>query len=166
MEPSTINPAICLLALTLCLSGVVVTFMARTWSPLPAIAGLSALYFWGGTPLPQSQYLFWCGAVAIAWGINVMLPPLVARSRAGVGYISGGALVGAIVGMLFSIAGMIMGSVAGAFCGALAYSRSAAGAAMQFPSSKFLNYLCAKGLPAVVVMCIACICLAAVTVGM
>ena len=82
-----------------------------------------------------------------------MLPKKITSSRLGIGYIAGAALAGTFVGLAMSHEWMIIGAVAGATLGGIAYSRTPAGRIMEFPSSKFLNYLCAKGLPAVVTMC-------------
>lgn len=157
---STINPWACGIGLMLCLAGVVATFFSRGWSALVGYAGLLVIYLWGDAGVSSAQAWFWGVAALIAWGICMMLPSMIARSRAGVGYITGAALAGAFVGMLISHAGMIVGAVVGAFCGALAYSRTPGGKAIEFPSSKFLHYLCAKGLPAVVAICIMCVAIA------
>lgn len=159
---STISWPACIVGMALCVAAVIFTFMSRRWSALLAFVGLSAIYFWGDAGLSSMQYYFWGAAALIAWGIGVLLPRPVADSRHGVGYIAGGALAGSLVGMLMSIAGMITGAVIGAFCGAFAYSRTPEGGSMIFPSSKFLHYLCAKGLPAVVTMCILCMSIATV----
>ena len=60
-----------------------------------------------------------------------------------------------MTGLVISHAWMIIGGVAGAILGGIAYSKTPAGKALGFPSSKFLNYLCAKGLPAVIAVCMA-----------
>lgn len=157
-----LNLAACTIGLIICAAGVVATFMSRIWSALVCFVGFATVYFWGGTELSASQFFFWGAAAVMAWGICYMLPKPVALSRVGVGYIAGATLAGALVGMIVSAAGLIIGAVVGAFCGALAYSRTPSGAILEFPSSKFLHYLCAKGLPAVVDMCIFCLALMAV----
>lgn len=157
---STVNWPACVIGLTLCVTGVALTFVPKVWSALAAFLGLGAIYFFGDAGVSSSQFYFWGAAGLIAWGIGVLLPESVAKSRAGVGYISGAALAGALVGMLISHAGMIIGAALGAFCGAMAYSRTPEGRVLEFPSSKFLHYLCAKGLPAIVSICIMCVAVA------
>lgn len=136
-------------------AGVVLAFMPKSWSAPMAWLGLLLLRLGADVDAPWSSLLFWGCAALIAWGICVLLPKAVANSRKGVGYIVGASLAGTLVGMLLSAAGMIVGSALGAFCGALAFSRTPAGAVMRFPSRQFFNYLCAKGLVAVVTTCIA-----------
>lgn len=145
---------IAIISLTLLAIGIAAVFLCRIWAPLLTIAGLSLLYFAGPeSDFSQNQYWFWAIAALIAAGINFMLPPAIASQRAGVSYIAGGALVGAAVGVLISSASMIVGSVLGAFFGSWAYSRTPAGRILDFPSRRYVNYICAKGLPAIVVMC-------------
>lgn len=136
-------------------AGVVVAFVPKSWSAPLAWVGLLLLWSGEAVHTQWSTMLFWGCAALISWGIGVLLPRAVSSSKMGVGYIVGASLAGTLVGMLLSSAGMILGSVVGAFCGALAFSRTPAGTAMRFPSRQFFNYLCAKGLVAVVTMCIA-----------
>lgn len=150
----TINMPVCILGLILAVAAAALAFKSRTWSPLVSFIALAVTYFWGRTMLDSSQFYFWGSAALIAWGIYIMLPRPVAASRVGMGYIVGGTLAGALVGLIASHAWLVLGAMLGAFCGALAYSRTPSGAILQFPSSKFLHYLCAKGLPAVVMVCI------------
>ncbi len=136
-------------------AGVVLAFIPKTWSAPVAWLGLCLLWFSGSIAVTWSVLLFWGIASAITLAINFLLPKIVANSNLGVGYIVGASLAGTLVGMLVSNAGMIVGSALGAFCGALAFSRTPKGGAMKFPSQRFFNYLCAKGLVAVVTTCIA-----------
>lgn len=136
-------------------TGVVLAFVPKGWSAPVAWIGLWLLCLGDAVQASWSTLLFWGMAALIAWGITILLPKAVANSKMGVGYIVGAALAGTLVGMLMNNAGMIVGSVAGAFCGALAFSRTPGGRTMKFPSCPFFNYLCAKGLVAVVTTCIA-----------
>ena len=47
-------------------------------------------------------------------------------------------------------AAMIVGAVVGAVAGGIFFARTPKGAALHFPSKRFLQYLCAKGFPTVV----------------
>lgn len=139
------------LALT---AAVVLMFRPWPWAALVAYAGLWLMVWSGHIVLSPAQLVFWGVAAALVAGINFLLPAEVVASRRGVAYIAGAALAGTLVGMLASGAGMIVGSVVGAACGALAYSRTPSGRDIVFPSRPWLNYLAAKGLPAVVTCCI------------
>ena len=129
-------------------------FAARTTAPLIALCALAI-----GLAAPDSEVTwqsvaFWGACAAVALGINMMLPPQVSRNRSGQAYLFGAALAGAFTVMIISTAGMILGAAAGALCGAIAFSRTPAGTSLRFPSSQFLNYVCAKGLPAIVTACL------------
>lgn len=134
---------------------VVVAFIPKPWSAPVAWVGLLMLVIGDVVDVSWGTMAFWGIAALIAWGINIMLPRSVASSPVGVGYITGAALAGTVVGMLIGNAGMIIGAVIGAFCGGMAFSRTPAGVNLKFPSRQFLNYLCAKGFPAIVTACIA-----------
>ncbi len=144
----------------------VAVFFPRMMAVIPAFLGMTLLWLGDCIILPGSNILFW-GAATILVVINHFLLPRAIRSTgAGVGYISGGALVGLALGLtLYNQASLIGGAVLGAFLGALAFSRTAAGRPMNFPSSKFFNYLGAKGIPAVVALSMIGISLAALIAG-
>jgi uncharacterized protein YqgC (DUF456 family) len=128
-------------------------FVPRTQGALIAFAAMIVCNCSHAVTFATETFLFWGVATAISVALDFMLPPTVSKSRAGVPFISGGALVGMVVGMLTnSMAGIIVCSAIGSFLGAMAYANSQAGYAMQFPSSKFFNYLAAKGLPSIVAM--------------
>lgn len=134
-------------------AAVVLTFMSVRYSPAVAFSGLVAFGFSGIAPMGPDLFIFWGIAALIAVGVNFMLPREVACSRIGMGYVAAGALVGLVVGLLLNEAAMIIGAVLGAVAGGIAFSRTPAGRAVDFPSSRFLNYICAKGLPAVITLC-------------
>lgn len=98
--------------------------------------------------------LFWCLAAIICFIATMLLPESVSYSRVGVPFIAGGALAGAFVGIAIAHAALIVGAAVGAIVGAVAFSRTAAGAVLQFPTRKFFNYLCAKGFQAIIVACV------------
>ncbi|MDE5734242.1 MAG: hypothetical protein K2H83_03765, partial [Duncaniella sp.] len=98
-------------------------------------------------------YIFWGAAMLTAVALCCVLPRPIALSRKGVPYIAGASLAGSMAGMAAgSGAATIIGAVAGALLGGVAYGQTPAGRALQFPSPKFFNYLCAKGLPAATAM--------------
>lgn len=145
---------------------VVAVFVPRLPAALTGLLALccSAVGNYGQMLVDWQTLIFWGVATAMVIGLHMMLPPFVTRSRAGVPYISGGALAGTAVGMVMATtAAIICGAALGAFMGALAYWRTPKGRPMLFPSSKFFNYLAAKGLPAVVALSMTaialCVCL-------
>ena len=71
-------------------------------------------------------------------------------SRLGVPYIFTASLAGMLIGLTVSHAAMIVGAFFAAILGGVAYGRTPKGLQLAYPSHRFWNYLCAKGLPAVI----------------
>ncbi len=136
------------------------TFVPSRWSALAAWTGLLFFVLSGNVVLSTGQMVFWAVAAAMVAALGFLLPQAVARSRHGVTYIAVGTLLGVLIGMLASGAAMIVGAAAGALAGGVAFSRTPGGRNINFPSRQFFNYLGAKGLPAVVTLCILGIALA------
>lgn len=120
---------------------------------LLAYAGLWLLK-WGGVLHPSTSLLIsWGVIVVIVLIIDYLLPAGIARATNGMAYMGVGGLVGLFVGMTgFSLAWAVTGAAAGVLLGALAFTRMPGGRELGFPSSRFFQYLCAKGLPAVVTL--------------
>lgn len=138
---------ICILLLVV---GAGLTFYSASYGAVVAFLGLCAAGLTPGVDLGAAVYIFWGIAIAIVVALGLILPRAVTASRLGVTYIVMGALAGMLVGLALSHAAMIIGSVAGALLGGVAFARTPAGKALTFPSARFWNYLCAKGLPAVI----------------
>lgn len=138
---------ICILLLAI---GACLTFYSATYGAVVAFLGLCAAGLIHGVVLGVPVYIFWGVAIAIIVALGFILPRAVTSSRVGVTYIVMGALAGMLVGLALSHAAMIIGSVIGALLGGVAFARTPAGKALTFPSPRFWNYLCAKGLPAVI----------------
>lgn len=137
-------------------AGMVLAFLSSRYASVAAYLALWVCRYSGAVSLELSTLLFWGAATALCIGIDLLLPQTIARGRAGVVHISGGALAGSAVGMCSNtMAGVICGAALGAFFGAMAFSSTSAGKPMHFPSAKFFNYLAAKGLPATVTMSMA-----------
>lgn len=151
------TPSIILIsaAMILAIASLVIAYIPRGWGALVAYCGLWCISFVPGLTVTTQALIFWGIAALISLGICSLLPEWVSKSRKGVGYIVTATIAGTLVGMIISSAGLIIGAVTGAFCGALAFSRTPDGKTLKFPSPEFLNYLCAKGLPAIVTACIA-----------
>lgn len=142
-----------MLIISVLLTGVsvVLSYMSR-WEAV--LLSLAALVFGklSGLLIDSSSLIFWGLASIIVVVIYFLLPRQVRMSRVGLPYFCTGALAGAFLGLLLnSVAGVIVASAAGVLLGAVAFSRMDAGRVLEFPSKKFFNYLCAKGLPLVVI---------------
>ncbi len=134
------------------IGAIVLTFRSNRFAVIAAYTSMVGIALFLRLEATNSL-IFWGISTGIVICLEYMLPKKITSSRRGVGYIAGAALAGTFVGLAMSHEWMIIGAVAGATLGGIAYSRTPAGRIMEFPSSKFLNYLCAKGLPAVVTMC-------------
>lgn len=144
----------------LLISGIVALvagFMAilRPYVPGAVLAYVGLwLLRWSGVIHPSAGLLTsWGIIVAVVVVIDLLLPPAVARATNGMAHMGVGGLVGLFVGMTgFSLAWAVTGAATGVVLGALAYTRTPGGRSLGFPSSRFFQYLCAKGLPAVVTL--------------
>lgn len=138
------------IAMILLAAGVVSMFFPRTPSCVATYAAMWVARLSGYTPFPNSTMIFWGIAVVLVVINRYMLPAHIRDSRRGLGYIAGGALAGMAIGLtLYSAASIIGGAILGALIGAIAYARTSRGAALEFPTIKFFNYLGAKGIPSV-----------------
>lgn len=133
---------------------VILSFLSNRFSSLVAFCALCATGLTFMLDISMWTYIFWGIAAIIVTTLNFMLPPHISSSRLGLSYIATAALAGTLVGLVVSHAGMVLGAVVGAILGGVAYSKTPQGKLLEFPSSKFLNYLCAKGLPVIITMCI------------
>ncbi len=148
---TTLQLSMLIISVLLTGASAVLAYRAR-WEAV--LLSFAALVFGKlcGLPLDSSFLIFWGVASLIVIAIYFLLPLQVRSSRVGLPFFCTGALVGAFVGLLLnSVAAVIVGSAAGVLLGAVAFSRMEAGRVLGFPSKKFFNYLCAKGLPLVVI---------------
>ena len=129
---------------------LVLMFVPRVPACIIAYMGLWCARLSEYTPFTDGTMIFWGAAVVIVMVNRYLMPAFVRNSTRGLGYIGGGAIAGMAVGLtMYRAASVIGGAIVGAFLGAVAYSRTKSGATLEFPTSKFFNYLGAKGLPAV-----------------
>ncbi len=141
-------------------ASVVLAYISHRMAALAGYAALVLAAFSGYAFIDTSMLIFWGAAAVIATGISLMLPHAISGSRVGMPYFCTGALMGMALGMLTNTsAGIITGSAAGLLLGSVAYSRADKANRLDFPSRRFFNYLCAKGLPLIVVMSMAGICI-------
>lgn len=119
----------------------------------------------GGYSFINSKVLiFWGVASIIVIMLGILQPKVLTTARNGQGYVVGGAIAGALLGLLAAnvTASIIAGSIIGAAFGAVAYMRTPKSPRLKITSPLFLQYLCAKGLPAVISCSMAAIVLALV----
>lgn len=130
---------------------VAMLFFPRMPSTVVAYLAMWAARFSGYAPFNNASLIFWGIATAIIVANHFMLPRYIRNTGVGLPYMAGGAVVGMVIGLtLNSSAAIIVGSMVGVILGGIAYARTHRGAALDFPSARFFNYLGAKGLPAVV----------------
>lgn len=143
-----------ILGIILLASSLVFTVRPVIPATFAAYASLWLIKWSGAVPMPPAILAFWGVATLLVLCIDFLLPRQVTASRAGLAYLGGGSLAGMLVGLIFSYPLMIAGAAVGAVLGAMAYSRTPGGKTIKFPSSRFIQYLCAKGLPIIVTICI------------
>ena len=144
---------ICIILIT---AAIVLSFFSAAYASAPAFLALCVAGMSPGLSLSAGTYIFWSVAMILVLALNFMLPPQIASSRRGLPYIAGASLAGVSVAMsVMSHAAIITGAVFGAVLGSVAYGRTPRGRGLGFPSAKFLNYMCAKGLPVAITMSIA-----------
>lgn len=107
----------------------------------------------GQITISADSLLFWGVAAVIVLGLallNTDNPVITTISRS---YSIIGAICGGLLGFVSShtAATVIVGSTLGAVLGAFAFSRTPAGAAARADRHLFVDYVCATGLPAVVI---------------
>lgn len=148
---STLSMPWFVIAGLLTVTSLVMIFVPRTPACIVAYLAMWAADWSHYMTFEKSTMIFWGVAVLIVAINNMLLPGFVRTSRRGLGYIAGGAIAGMFIGLsMYRPATVIAGSILGALLGGIAYSRTARGASLEFPTSKFFNYLGAKGLPAVI----------------
>lgn len=156
------NHIVWMLMLSVLFTGgaIMLSYMSKWLSVAVGYAALILAVCGGVALLNTSTLIFWGVASAIAIGITILLPNNIRESRVGLPYFCTGALVGMALGMLTNTsAGIITGTAVGVILGSLAFSRADKTNLLEFPSRRFFNYLCAKGLPLTVVISMAGICI-------
>lgn len=143
--------ALLIITVILIAAAAATTFYSLLYGTALAFLALCTAGLLPGVSLSLGTYIFWGVAMIVTIALCCVLPRPVATSRKGVPYIVGASLAGGFAGMaLGSGAAIIIGAVAGAALGGIAYGRTPQGRSLGFPSTKFFNYLCAKGLPSAV----------------
>ncbi len=144
------------IALVLAAASLLLVFFKVVPTALSAYASIVCACFCGAggaIEVSHDSLLFWGVATVIVLGLSLLNsgnPLLTGAARA---YVSAGAIVGGLLGFAatHSAASIIMGSALGAVLGAFAYSRTPSGSAARTDRRVFVDYVCAAGLPAVVI---------------
>lgn len=152
---------------SLVLAGIAVSscFIPRFPAAIASFIALVLVYFGSAAiPLGSQTLIFWGIATIIVVALNYLQPKALTAARQGHAYVTGGTLIGTLLGYLAGpvTAYFIIGSAIGAFLGAWAYMRTPASPHLPITSRPFTQYLCAKGLPAIVSFSMAAIVIACV----
>ena len=145
---------------SLCLAVAVALVLWPRWvAAVPAFVGLVLLHLSYYIAVPEKTFIFWGIATLITVGLFYLSPKGEPDGhRSSNLYVGLTAIAGGLLGILLQHpAYMVLGIILGAALGQLAYSRTPAGRWMLNPSSLFLKYFLAKGLPAIIAVSIICI---------
>lgn len=144
--------ALSIISLILSLAAVVALFVPRLPAVVAAFAALVCAHFGGAIYVDGKILLFWGVATAIVLGLRMLQPKAATLAKGGQAYVAVATIAGALLGFAASAtaAAIIIGSAIGAFLGALAYMRTPASPQLPVASRQFVEFISAKGLPAVV----------------
>lgn len=158
--------ALSIITLVLAFAAVVATFVPRMPSAVASFAALVCAHFAGAVYVDAKVIIFWGVATAIVLGLRILQPSGLVNSTRGHGYVALGTLAGVLLGYVCSpvAAALILGGCAGAFLGAVAFMRTPAGQLCAVTSQRFIDFLCAKGLPCVVTTSMAAISVASLII--
>lgn len=146
-----------ILAIILSILGVGLSFWLTLAGVLISYGAIVCTCFCGvggEVIISHDSLLFWGVATVIVLGLTMLNsdnPFIKPVSRA---YVLGGAIVGALLGFAAvpSPGYEIIGAAIGTLLGAFAYSRTPAGRGFRGNNRLFIDYVCACGLPAVVIV--------------
>lgn len=141
-----------IIAIILAVIAIAGIFIPRFPAVVTGLLGLLCMHFAGAPFCDSKTIIFWSAASTIVLMLGILQPKALTAMRQGHSYIAAGAFIGALLGFIAAnvVAAIIFGSALGAFLGAVAYNRTPKGPHIPFSSRQFIQYLCAKGLPAVV----------------
>ncbi len=132
---------------------VALVLLFKPWyvAALPAYCGLCFLHFSDKLPLyPTWVLIFYGAATLMVMGLRYISPKGEPDGQiTGNLYLGLGALMGCLLGMI-DPRFMLLGTIIGTIIGQIAFSRTPNGKWLLFSKSNFIQYLCAKGLPAIV----------------
>lgn len=117
---------------------------------IPSYGGIWLLQWSDALDFPSVMLSYWGVMAVIVVTVCVLLPPALVKATQGLPHIAGTAVAGMAVGMTIGYKSMIAGTILGTVAGAVFFARTEKGRGLDFPSSRFLQYLCAKGFPTVI----------------
>lgn len=133
-------------------ASVVLAYMSRWPAAVLAYAALVAAECGGILQMGAGDMIFWGAATVVVLAILYLLPGEIRGATIGMPYFATGALAGAFVGLCTNtVAGVVAASFAAVCLSSLIAGRARQCAILGFPSRRYFNYLCAKGLPLVVI---------------
>ena len=140
------------------IAGVAMMFVPRLPAVVAAFLSLLCAYFSGASYISEPVLVYWSAAALIVLVLRGLGRKDGYGDIRGNAYISAGAVVGAFLG--FAVAptsgAVILGSALAAFIGAVAYMRTP-GAGFPVASGQFVQFLCARGLQAVVTVSVSAV---------
>lgn len=143
-----------IIACLLFTGALLLLFFSRRYAALLAFLGMLLLKIADVVPFASDQ-LWFCGAAAmIVQGLEVLLPGRIIRMRLGVGYMTVASIAGLLIGLLISPNVMLIGGIVGLIAGGMAFSFTPQGRTLEFPSRRFVSYLCAKGFTLIITLSI------------
>lgn len=143
------------LGIALAIAGLVLTVWRRWIAAVPAYAALVALHWSYFIAVPTSTFVFWGIATAMIVALAYVSPKGEPDGKKASNlYIGASTIAGCLLGFIVGPRIMVLGTVLGAVVGQLAYSRTPAGRWLQRSPQAFVQYFCAKGLPAIVAVAI------------
>lgn len=147
------NPtALQILTLSLCAIALAACFVRRVSAALIAYGAMVCAFCGHRAGITIDQLTFWGCATAIVLGLRFLQREDRYSKRAARAYVAGGATVGAFLGVLIApVSGtVIAGSALGTLLGAIAYMRLPSGLHFAIGSREFVDFICVRGLPAIV----------------
>ena len=150
----TFSTILLVLACLLLVGAVVLVLKPRWVAAVPAWVGMMLLY-WGdflnSTTMPGWKLALWTLATLIVVMLKFYQPSGEPDGRnTGNLYIGLGAMMGALVGIVLGSSFVVLATILGALLGMMAYSRTPHGKWIKFGNSIFIQYFCARCLPAIV----------------
>ena len=142
-----------ILGLSLLFMLVACVLLVKPWwvAAVPAFVALVLLQF-----TPFMAISLWEGG---SWGVATGIVAALRRfqpagepdgNKVSNLYVGLSSLAGSVLGLTLGKEFILLGAIVGGFMGVMAYSRTPLGKWIKFPTSTFIQYFCAKGLPAIV----------------
>lgn len=154
--------AISIITLILAIAAFASMFVPRIPGVLAAYAALVCAHLAGAAYVDAKILIYWGIATAIVLGLRMLQPKALVYTPQGQSYVALGTIAGVMLGYAVSpvSAALIAGGATGALLGAFVFMRTPAGPRLPLASSEFVQYLCAKGLPAIITSAMAAISIA------